>query len=78
MCKVITDKLLVMEIQHTRRRIYAPENYKVNNLDTSNIRARNAGFGMKQVIFWIMVFLALICVISLGMIIVNYSVHAKL
>jgi hypothetical protein len=33
---------------------------------------------MKQLIFWMMIVLALICVVSLGMIIINYTIHAKL
>lgn len=33
---------------------------------------------MKQLILWIMIILALICVVAFGMIIINYSIHAKL
>ncbi|MDF2431275.1 MAG: hypothetical protein JWP44_906 [Mucilaginibacter sp.] len=33
---------------------------------------------MKQVIYWILVFLSLITVLSLGMIIINYCWNARL
>ena len=54
-----------MDIQHTQRRIYAKSN------------GAN-GFGMKQVVFWIMAALAFISVISLGMVLINYSLRVNL
>lgn len=60
-----------MEIQHTQK-----HNYMADNLQLDKLKHHQPL--MKQLIFWIMIILALICVVSLGMIIINYSVHAKL
>ncbi|MEO6977831.1 MAG: hypothetical protein ABI113_05605 [Mucilaginibacter sp.] len=59
-----------MEIQHTEK-----HNYIVDNLQLDKLK--NHQPFMKQLIFWIMIILALICVVSLGMIIINYSVQAN-
>ena len=60
-----------MEIQHTEK-----YNYSANNLQLDKLKHRQPF--MKQLIFWMMIVLALICVVSLGMIIINYTIHAKL
>jgi len=54
-----------MEIQHMRKRIFADDNDKAQSY-------------MKQLIYWILVVLAFICVVSLGMIIINYCIHAQI
>jgi len=60
-----------MEIQHT-----GTPDYMADNLQLDKLKHRQPF--MKQIILWMMIILALICVISLGMIIINYSIHAKL
>lgn len=55
-----------MNIEHSHRPVYDRIDYKTGS------------FSMKQFIFWIMVVLALLCVVSFGMVVVNYSVHARL
>ena len=62
-----------MELMHTRtqKRLqqHADAADKVDNVTGSPV--------MKQVIFWILIILAFICVISLGAIIVNYSLNTR-
>jgi len=60
-----------MEIQHTGK--YP---HMADNLQSDKLKHRQPF--MKQLIFWMMIILALICVVSLGMIIINYTIHAKL
>jgi len=68
------DKLLLMELQHTRAQKRMHQHFeaanKVNNAATAPT--------MKQVIFWIMMILAFVCIISAGMVIINFALHAKL
>jgi hypothetical protein len=60
-----------MEIQHTGKR-----RYMAGNLETDKLTHRQPF--MKQLIFWIMIVLALICVVAFGMIVINYTMNAKL
>jgi len=60
-----------MEIQHTGKR-----DYMADNLQLDKLKHRQPF--MKQLILWMMIILALICVVALGMIIINYTIHAKL
>jgi len=55
-----------MDSQHTHRHIYTPLHFKTQS------------FNMKQLILWIMIVLAFICVVSLGMIVINYTLHVRL
>lgn len=62
-----------MELQHTRaqRRVQ-------QHIDAADkINSASNGSSMKQVIFWIMMILAFICIISVGMVIINFAVQAK-
>ena len=61
-----TNKLFAMDSQHIHRRIYTPLYFKTQ------------GFNMKQLILWIMIVLAFICVVSLGMIVINYTLQVRL
>ena len=46
-----------------------------DNLQLDKLKPRQPF--MKQLILWMIIILALICVVALGMIIINYSIHAK-
>lgn len=62
-----------MELQHTRaqRRVQ-------QHIDAADkVNSASNGSSMKQVIFWIMMILAFICIISAGMVIINFAVQAK-
>lgn len=62
-----------MELQHTRAQKRMHQHMEAaNKVD----EAANTPT-MKQVIFWIMMILAFICIISAGMVIINFAVHAK-
>jgi hypothetical protein len=63
-----------MEIQHTHKHFYAPDEFNENDINKSS---KEHGFGMKQLIFWILMVLSFICVVSLGMIVINYCLQAK-
>ena len=62
-----------MELQQTRTQKRLQQHVdaadKVKNATNSS--------AMKQVIFWILMLLALVCVVSLGMILINYTMNAR-
>ena len=59
-----------MEIQQIGKR-----HYMAGNLETDKLTHRHPF--MKQLILWMIIILALICVVAFGMIVINYSLHAK-
>ncbi|HVW97995.1 MAG TPA: hypothetical protein VHA56_18635 [Mucilaginibacter sp.] len=63
-----------MELQHTHTQRHLQQK-AANTADRINEASK--GFNMKQLIFWIMIVLAFICIISLGMIAVNFSLHTR-
>jgi uncharacterized Rmd1/YagE family protein len=62
-----------MELQHTRAQKRMHQHLeavnKVNNAANNSI--------MKKVIFWIIIMLAFICVISAGLLLVNFAMNAR-
>jgi hypothetical protein len=38
----------------------------------------NAGTSMKKILYWILVFLALICVVCIGIIVIHWSINWRM